>query len=231
MDFGKAFVFMFSDPEWLKKLGIGTLVGLVGLLLAPVLIGIIPLMVVIGYTVVVLRNVMNDVEFPLPEWDDWGAFFSLGAKVFFATLIWALPIILLTIPLAIGGAFIDQNSGAEGIGIAIVTCGSCLVLLWGLFVTVLSPAIYIRIAATGRFASAFEFGQMLAFTRDNLGNVIIAILLLLVVGIIAGAIGMLGVVLLFCGLFITLPFAMLWQYLVQAHLFGQLGKYSVTPVS
>ena len=65
MDFGKAFIFMFSDPEWLKKLGIGTLVGLVGLLLAPVLIGIIPLMVVIGYTVVVLRNVMNDVEFPL----------------------------------------------------------------------------------------------------------------------------------------------------------------------
>ena len=30
MDFGKAFTFMFEDPDWLKKLGIGTAVGLVG---------------------------------------------------------------------------------------------------------------------------------------------------------------------------------------------------------
>jgi hypothetical protein len=231
MDFGKAFVFMFEDPEWLKKLGIGTLVGLLGILLLPVLIGIIPLMILIGYTVVVLRNVMNGVEFPMPEWDDWGTFLSVGVKVFFATLIWALPIILLTIPLAIGSAFIDQSSGAEGIGIAVVLCGSCLVLLWGLFVTLLTPAIYIRIAATDRFSSAFEFGQMLAFTRDNLGNVIIALLLLIVVGIIAAAVAGFGVILLVCGLFVTIPLAMLWQYLVQAHLFGQLAKYSVTPAA
>lgn len=231
MDFGKAFVFMFEDPDWLKKLGIGTLVGLAGILLAPVLIGIIPLIIVIGYSVVVVRNVINGVERPLPEWDDWGQFLSLGFKVFAASFVWALPIILLLIPLAIGTAIIDQRSGAEGIGIAIVVCGSCLVLLWSLFVTVLTPAIYIRIAATDRFSSAFEFGPMLAFTRDNLGNVIIALLLLIVVGVIASLIAGLGVLALFIGLLVTLPFAMLWQYLAQAHLFGQIGKYSVTPVA
>lgn len=230
MDFGKAFMFMFEDPEWLKKLGIGTLVGLVGLLLSPILIGVIPLMIVIGYTVVVLKNVMNGVDLPLPEWDDWGEFLSLGFKVFAATLIWVLPIILLTIPLAIGSALIDDSRGAEGIGIAIVACGSCLVFLWSLFVTVLTPAIYVRIAATDRFSSAFQFGQMVAFTRDNLGNVIVALLLLIIVGLIAAAVGALGLIALVCGVFITLPLAMLWQYLVQAHLFGQIGKYSVTPV-
>jgi hypothetical protein len=232
MDFGKAFVFMFEDEEWLKKLGIGTALGLLMLVLIPtIVLWVFPFIALLGYTVVALRNVMNGVERPLPEWEDWGEFLSLGFKVFAALFIWALPVFLLIIPLAIGSAFIDQSSGAEGIGIAIVLCGSCLVLLWSLFVTVLMPAIYVRIAATDRFSSAFEFGSMLAFTRDNLGNVIIALLLLIVVGLIASAIAMLGVVALFVGLLITIPFATLWQYLVQAHLFGQIGRYSVTPVA
>lgn len=231
MDFGKAFMFMFEDPEWLKKLGIGTLVGLVGILLAPVLIGIIPLIVLIGYTVDVVRNVMNGSERQLPEWDDWGGFLSRGLKVFGATLVWALPIILLMIPLAIGSAIADEGSGAEGLGMLIIVCGSCLVLIWSLFLTLITPAIYIRIAATDRFASAFEFSEMLAFTRQNLGNVIISLLLLIVVGLIASAIAFVGVLALVVGLLITIPFSMLWQYLVQAHLFGQIARNSVAPVA
>ena len=72
---------------------------------------------------------------------------------------------------------------------------------------------------------------MWAFTRDNIGNVIIALLLLIVVGIVASFVAMLGFVALIIGALVTFPFAMLWQYLVQAHLFGQIGKYSVTPVA
>jgi len=71
---------------------------------------------------------------------------------------------------------------------------------------------------------------MWAFTRDNLGNVIIALLLLIVVGVIASLVAGLGLLALIIGILITIPFATLWQYLVQAHLFGQIGKYSVTPV-
>lgn len=231
MDFGKAFMFMFEDEEWLKKLGIGTALGLLMLILIPtVILWVFPFIALLGYSLVTLRNVMNGVERPLPEWEDWGEFFGLGFKIFAATFIWALPIILLTLPLGIGSAFIDQSGGAEGIGIAMVLCGSCLVLLWGLFITLLTPALYVRIAATGRFAAAFEFGSLFAFTRDNLGNVIVALLLLIVVGLIASAVAMLGVIALFVGLLITIPFATLWQYLVQAHLFGQIGRYSVTSV-
>jgi hypothetical protein len=232
MDFGRAFLFMFEDEEWLKKLGIGTLLGLLMLVLIPtIILWVFPFIALLGYTIVVLRNVMDGVERPLPEWADWSEFFSLGFKVFAATFVWALPMILLTIPLAIGSALMDQSRGAEGIGIAIVVCGSCLVLLWGLFVALLMPAIYVRIAATRRFVSAFEFGPLFAFTRENLGNVIIALLLLIVVGLIASVVAMLGVIALFVGLLITIPFATLWQYLVQAHLFGQIGRYSVTPIS
>jgi hypothetical protein len=223
---------MFEDETWLKKLGIGTLMGLLMLVLIPsVVLWVVPFIALLGYSIVALRNVMNGLDRPLPEWDNWGEFFGLGFKVFAATFIWALPIILLTLPLALGSAFIDQQGGAEGIGIAIVLCGSCLAGIWGLFIAVLTPAIYVRIAATDRFASAFELGPMFAFTRDNLGNVVLALLLLIIVGIIASVVAMLGVVAFFVGLLITIPFATLWQYLVQAHLFGQIGRYSVTPVA
>ena len=231
MDFGKAFTFMFEDPEWLRKLGIGTAVGLLGLVLLPILIGVLPLIILLGYTVDVVRNVMNGVERPLPEWSDWGGFMSRGFKVLAAMFIWSLPAVLLVIPLAIGSALTNQGQGGEAIGISIVACGSCLLLLWGLFVTLVTPAIYVRIAATDRFSSAFEFGKMWAFTRDNLGNVVIAqVLVVIVVGLIASVIAMLGLVAVCIGVFITLPFAILWQYLVQAHLFGQIAKYSVSPV-
>lgn len=232
MDFGKAFTFMFEDPDWLKKLGIGTLVGLVGLVLSPVLIGLVPLIALLGYTVDVIRNVMAGREHPLPEWEDWSGFLSRGFKVLAALFVWSLPAILLSIPMAIGGAMLDQgNLGqSEAIGIMILVCGGCLLFLWALFVTLLSPAIYVRIAATDRFSSAFDLSRMWAFTRDNLGNVIIALLLLIVVGVIASFVAGLGLLALVIGILITIPFATLWQYLVQAHLFGQIGKYSVTPV-
>ena len=31
MDIGKSFTFMFEDPDWLRKLGIGTIVTLAGI--------------------------------------------------------------------------------------------------------------------------------------------------------------------------------------------------------
>ena len=231
MDFGKAFTFMFEDPDWLKKLGVGIAVGLVGILLSPALIGFVPLIMLLGYTVDVVRNVMAGREYPLPEWEDWGGFLSRGFKLCAAIFLWSLPAILLTVPLAIGGAMTDQQgTGAEAIGMTIMVCGSCLLFLWALFVTLLTPAIYVRIAATDRFSSAFEFGRIWAFTRDNIGSVIIALLLLIVVGVLASVVALLGFAALICGVLITFPLAMLWQYLVQAHLFGQIGKYSVTPV-
>ena len=163
MDFGKAFTFMFEDPDWLRKLGIGTAVGLLGLLFMPFLIGLIPLIIVLGYTVDVLRNVMNGDERPLPEWSDWGGFMSRGFKVLAATFIWALPALLLVIPLGIGAALTRPGPGRRSNRhLRSSCCGSCLLLLWVLFVTLMTPAIYVRIAATDRFSSAFDFGQMWA---------------------------------------------------------------------
>ncbi len=230
MDFGKAFTFMFEDPDWLRKLGIGTLVGLAGIIFAPFLIGLVAIIALLGYALDTLRNVMDGRERPLPEWEDWGGFLVRGFRLLAAFFVWLLPAILAAVPLGIGSALADRGRGMEAVGILLIICSSCVLVLWGLFVTLISPAIYARLARLDRFSAAFEFGKIWAFTRDNIGNVIIAILLTWVAGLVAGLIAWLGVIALLIGVLITTPFAALWQYLVQAHLFGQVAVNSITPV-
>lgn len=231
MDFGKAFTFMFDDPDWVSKLGIGTLVVLVGMILSPVLIGLAAVFVVMGYGLDVVRNVMDGKQYPLPEWEDWGGFLVRGLKLFGVFLIWALPFIVPLIPLGIGSAMAGSESEVANIfGGLFIACGACLSVLYGLFLLLISPAIYIRLARTDRFAAAFDVAKLWAITRDNLANVIIAILLIIVAGVMAAIVAGLGVVAIVIGLLVTVPFASLWSTLVEMHLYGQIGANSVTPI-
>jgi hypothetical protein len=225
MDYGKAFVYMFADPNWLRKLGIGALLGLLGIVLSPVLIGLIPLIMLLGYSLGVVRNVMDGQITPLPEWDDWGGFLVRGLKLLVASFVWSLPAIILAIPFGIGSALLGNRDalGAQAVGWPLVVCGSCLMLLWVIFVVLISPAICIRLAATDRLGSTFEVGRLWRITREHLGPVIIAILLVMVASFIASFVGSLGALLCGIGLLITIPLATLWQYLVIGHLFGQIG--------
>jgi hypothetical protein len=231
MDFGKSFVFMFQDPHWFRKVLIGTLLLLGAILFSWILIGLVALILVLGYAQVTLRNVLDRQEHPLPEWDAWGDFFMRGLKLFVALLIWLLPFLILIIPLSFGSALTNNQSNAGAAGGLLIACSVCLMLLWGIFVALIAPAIYVRLAAFDRFAAAFEVGELWSFTTANIGNIILVLLLLLLVGWIAvPIIGLLGLIVCVIGVLISIPFASLWQALVTAHLFGQIGAYGNRPV-
>jgi hypothetical protein len=234
MDFGKSFVFMFEDPNWFRKLLIGTLLVLAGIIFSVVLIGLIPLLMVLGWAQVTLRNVLDGKQYPMPEWEDWGDYLVRGLKLCVALLIWLLPIFILMIPIGMGSALLgNQNAGsAAGAGGGVlIACASCLMLLWGIFVALISPAIYVRLAAFDRFSAAFEVGELWAFTRANIGHVILALILLaLAAWIVVPIIGFLGLVVCLVGVLITMPFSSLWLYLFTAHLYGQIGAHGNRPV-
>jgi len=222
MDIAKSFTFMFEDPEWLRKLGIGFLVVLLGALFSVVLIGLVPLIMVLGYTLDVTRNVMDGRANPLPEWNDWEGFLGRGLKLAGVLVVWSLPLILISIPLGFSAAL--AGNGSQGNFVAVMAllcslCGICLALAWGLAFLVFTPAIYVRLARTNRFSAGFEFAKLWAFTRENISNVIVAILLTLVASVVGG----------FASIFVvTIPLVILWEMLVQAHLYGQVGAGSVT---
>ncbi|MBC8450204.1 MAG: DUF4013 domain-containing protein [Chloroflexi bacterium] len=224
MDIGKSITFIFEDPDWLKKVAIGTGLILLGMIFMVVLIGLVPLIIVTGYTVVLIKNVMDGVEHPLPEWEDWGDLFMRGLKIFLIQLIWAIPLIIVSMGTSLPAA-LSENSDIQGLWItASVFCG-CLSLILGIALALAEPVITFRFARTGEFGSGFEFGKIFRLLGDNIVNVIIAIIVAAVVGSVLFIVGMLvGTILLLIGLIVTIPAAVFLASLVEAHLFGQVGR-------
>lgn len=213
MDIGKSFAFMFEDKDWLVKI----LVGGVFALLSTILVGV-PF--VLGYVLEVIRRVARDDPQPLPDWDNLGEKFVQGLVLMVILAIWLLPVWLvmcgqlaITLPLA-------DNPDYEGLLATVSICGSCLTILWSLVVALFTPAIFTRYAVTGQFASGFQFGEIWRFTTRNIANILIAVVLSWVAGLLASF----GVILCFVGVFLT----WFWSMLVEAHLFGQVYRLAET---
>lgn len=225
MDIGKAITFIFEDPEWLRKVAIGIGLTLVGIIFMPVLIGFLPLIIVTGYTVLLIRNVMNGAEHPLPEWEDWGELFMLGLKLIVIQFIWALPLVILSIGSSIPAAFTENAYNGQGFLIALsVICG-CLSFIVGILYALVGPVITFLFARNGEFSAAFDFGQVFRLVRDNIVNLIIAVIIASVVGFALVLLGLfVGVIALVIGLIVTFPAAVFLSELIQAHLYGQVGR-------
>lgn len=222
MDIGKSFTFMFDDEEWVQKIVIG------GLLL---LVSVIPLvnlftgLVLLGYSLRLLQNVARGVERPLPEWNDWGGDWVRGLMVALGSLIYSIPILILTgvtslIGAVTGGGSYGYDYSRGGGAAASVAVGllSCLAVIWGILEAIFVPAAVVRYAADEHFGSFFQFTDIFRFIGNNLGSYIVALLLALVAQIVAGF----GVILCVIGVFLT----SFWSYLVTAHLLGQVGRES-----
>jgi hypothetical protein len=213
MDIGKSFTFMFDDKDWLKKLAIGGLLLLVSVI--PPL-GVFTAVVVMGYSLRVLKNVATGNTPTLPEWNDWGGDWVKGAAATVAALIYSLPAIVGSGVMGIVSAAVSDSGAGDLQGLALVCvmgC-ACLSVLWSIAVAVLYPAAQLQYVLEGRFGAFFNLRAIWGFIRANLGNYIMALLLTIVAGLISGF----GIILCGIGLFFT----SFWQMLVAPHLVGQV---------
>jgi len=217
MDIGKPFSFVFEDQNWLQKLLIGGLITLGGILFSWTVIGaLVAFGLIYGYMIDLVRNVRRGAPNPLPEWDEWGDKMVKGLKLIALQIIWALPLILVVTPSAILSSLLEGSGDTEAIAALISLCFGCLATLYGIFLALVIPAITIRFAETNEFSSGLKFSDILAFTRAHIGDVIIATILVFAVQIIASIVGV-----ILCG--VGLLFTSFWAYLVQGHLYGQIG--------
>lgn len=86
MDIGRSISFIFEDRSWIVKMiifGVLFLVPIIGWLM----IG--------GYLLRLLANVINGESSPLPEWNNWGGDLAGGLKAFVVGLIWSIPSAIL----------------------------------------------------------------------------------------------------------------------------------------
>jgi len=205
MDIGSSFTYMFEDENWIKKLLIGGIVA------------IIPIVnfAALGYIVQLIRNTRDGHPTPLPEWDQFGAYFMDGLWIFLIILVYLIPVILLACVQGVGTAALANNQDAQNVVGILSGCFSCLIGLWSLVVAILIPAVMIRYAEVGEFMAGFRFGEVFSVIRANIGSYIVVLLLMWV----ASFIGQLGVILCVIGVIFT----SFWSYLVGGNLMGQLA--------
>ncbi len=219
MDIGKAFSYVFEDPEWLKKVGIGGLVS------------IVPIVnfAAIGYMLTTMKNVADGQAQPLPEWSDFGGFFMKGLYAFVGILVYFLPAIVIYCCVAIltgvasgGVSSINQNAG-DAVGTVLGLLTTCLSCVVGLYSFVAGTTLY---APLTRFAMSnnqlnlfWDFRGNLDFVQKNLGGYVMALL----VSWLAYIVGGFGIILCVVGVFFTY----FWSGQVAAYLFGQFWKNRV----
>jgi hypothetical protein len=206
MDIGKAFSFVFDDENWIGKVLIGGVLSLIPL---------VGQILLYGYGLEVMQNVMRGQATPLPEWHDWGGKLGKGIMYFVISLVYALPIIILGVcfGLAMGAiGATGSEDAANIIGSIGGTCFGGLALLYGIVIALALPSALGRYLETDDLSAAFRFGEVFALVRDNIGAWIIALLVSWVAGLIAGF----GLILCVVGVLFTA----FWANLVMMYLWG-----------
>jgi len=239
VDIGKSFTYPFEDKQWVSKLGLGAIISLVPIVN----------FAMTGYMVGILRNMMNNAEEPLPNWDDFGKKFMDGLMLVLAGLVYALPVIVLScLPLSILSipAILSGNQNMKNLSDSLATAGgvmfaglACLFVVYGLALSVIFPAIYVLYSREGTFASCFKLREVFDLIGKNAGAYFTAwgmsIVAGLVVGLVASIVtGVLGWIPCFgwiVSIVITLGIGV-YLVTIYSHLFGQFAQqaFGQTPM-
>lgn len=212
-DFARPFTFVFDDPEWVSKVLIGGLFVLASFL-------IIGIFFLFGYMARLTRNVIAGAPQPLPAWDDLGEYFGEGLRLFGVGLVYTLPILIIAIAVAIPAGILSEydDEMAQNLGGCALGTIWCFLVPASLALMLFLPGALLWAVTKQSFGAAFEFGEIWAFIKGNLGNYLLAIVIYLVADFVAGF----GFILLCIGIIFTT----FWSYCVKAYAFAEAYRLS-----
>ena len=212
MDYGSAFVHMFSYEGWGKKLVLG-----VAMSLTPVL-GPIVLM---GWALDVLRNMAKGDANPLPAWtgDDFARWLGRGLGLSVAVLTFLLPVIVVLMIIYvcgfIGVAVIGGDS--DGLSTAYGLCMACLGFILYFLVGLGALVVFVRYASTDRLDVGLDYAKTFQLVSQNIAQLLIIVILVFLLAIATVILGTLTVGILF----LVMP---VYFSLVLAYFGAQLSK-------
>lgn len=179
MEIGRALGYISEDDRWTNKLLLGAIVS------------VIPFanFAVIGYSLQIARNVADEVERPLPEWDDFTKLLVDGLRLIGAYFVYLLPVFLaLFCMMAVGVASMAYYESAAASSttndpfpapvIAVYGLSLVCFLPYSLLLYAIWPMFGIQVARTNRFAACFDFKEMVRLVRAQPVNYLLILAML-----------------------------------------------------
>ena len=212
--------YLRSSEQWIKTVLIGGVLTLFGFL-------IVPLFLVIGYYLRVLRGTMHDDDEP-PMFDDWGSMLGEGLKGFAIYFVYGLVpgiIGLVVASLGIGGA-IAGNSGAAGaIGGLVAVVGLLVAFVLGLAAAYIVPAALANFVEHDDLMAGFAFGELRSVitTREYAVGWLTAFAMLLGAGIVTSVLSIVPLIGTVIGVFVTF-YAAVAAFYVIGHTWADLDR-------
>ncbi|WP_372912048.1 DUF4013 domain-containing protein [Salinigranum sp.] len=203
--------YLRSSEEWVKTVLVGGLLTLLGVFL-------VPLFVVVGYYVRVLRGTMHGESEP-PVFDDWGEMLVEGLKGFAIYLVYGLvPGIIGAVIAFVGiGGAVAGDSGAAGIvGGLVALVGFLVALVLGLAAAYVVPAALANFVEQDDLMAGFAFGEIRAVitTKAYAMGWLTAFALLLGAGILTSVLSIVPIIGTIIGVFVTFYAAVAAFYVI-----------------
>lgn len=190
IDLGRALKYPFSGPNAVSK----NLMGGVLAIFAPLLL---PILLLLGYQLRIIRDVLDGRDDELPTWDDPGGDILNGVLVFLGTLIYYLPAFILT-----GAGAVLALAALDGFNLArIIFEGAemqldrgklalALLLFTGALVwmALTAPVVMTgvaRFAETGEFGALLDLPESFRSAWQNRGSAAMLMLYLFLVAVMA----------------------------------------------
>lgn len=178
----------FKDPEWKNKFIIGSALALAGTLIP--LVGLLGLLVVYGYALIIMRQVMQGEAPKLPKWDKLGEMFIDGLKAMVSSLGYFIPVVLISccsllflFTAMFGGIALSSNS-TRGVNAGFplmfiawelgffVTIGIVtLLFILGIIPTPIAVGQYAR---TGEIGAGYRVREVWQILRSNMSGFLLA---------------------------------------------------------
>jgi uncharacterized protein DUF4013 len=228
MDISKAFTYPFEDPDWTKKLGIAAGIGFVALVLSPVLIGLIGLIPLAGWSIETMKRVRRNEPNPMASWDDFGGLFNKGLTPFLAALVYQIPTLLfycaaaviLFLP-ALGGGNDDATTALLGTASTGLLCCGCLIVLYAIAASIIEWGGLMRYLDKEEFGTFMEIGENLSLVRSNINDFGMALLYMIIGNVVTSVLAGIPCI----GWLAAFPFS----FYYSSHILGQLSaKLSAT---
>jgi len=169
IDLNQLFLFPLKDNEARKNFLIAMLVYLTAFI-----IPILPVLVVIGYTARIMRQVVNGEEPHMPAWDDWESMLKDGLYIFGVRIVYVIPLFLILFPLymlmVFTPLFVENSNASEGMILApfiIFLIAMVVIFPISLALGIILPAAEVHTAVQSDFAAGFRFREWWNIFRVN----------------------------------------------------------------